>query len=79
MSSAVFNDNDHCVQSGWATYQRRKVVWRCKRGHTLPPEPEPSNGIAPACYATCPKCGAPLKWFVCGQHRYGGIFAGEQP
>jgi len=72
MKAAVFNVNDHAIVAGWATYQKR-----CRdHPHIEAPEPKPANGYSPSNYALC-ACGAAIKWFVVGQHRYGSLSALE--
>lgn len=82
ISAATFTSTDHCSSPGWATYWK----WRnldtgfrglvCLfRGHDLPDRPDPADGHSPNNYAHCRRCDAPMKWFVRGQHRYGGLEA----
>jgi hypothetical protein len=80
---AKFDEYDHCSRPGWATYQgsrtRRPPMWRpslrCWLGRHVWPSyrPEPLNGHSPANYDRCSRCCAFVKWYVDGQHRWGGI------
>jgi hypothetical protein len=67
---AVFNVNDHAIAAGWATYHEDTP----SHEHIQAAPPEPANGHSPSNYARC-ACGAWVKWFVVGQHRYGSIGA----
>lgn len=77
MSAARFDQYNHAWRPGWATYQRRPMFrWRLRcafHRHKLPPQPDECNGHSPSNYDRCPRCRAFLKWFVNGQHRYGGM------
>ena len=72
MSEATF---EHASTEGWATYLPLTLRQRiCGHfGHRLPGTPETPNGYSPSCYARCARCRAAHKWFVKGQHRYGGF------
>ena len=71
----------HATDPGWATYHDREYRgWRgllCRfRGHRVPGHrPTMPNGHSPSCYSRCVRCDAPMKWYVRGQHRYGGMNA----
>ena len=67
---AVFNHNHHAIAPGWATYHEDIP----NHPHVHAQAPEPANGHGPSNYAKC-ACGAALKWFVVGQHRYGSLDA----
>ena len=74
---AAFNRNDHATRAGWAAYMKPLRSWGERLhgwlGHRVPTEPPvPANGHSPSNYARC-GCGAALKWYVVGQHRYGSI------
>jgi len=74
---ATFDSNDHAVTPGWGAYMKPLRSWRERIhgwfGHTVPAEtPIPRNGHSPSNYAKC-ICGAALKWYVVGQHRYGSL------
>lgn len=72
---ATFDRNDHALTAGWATYHIHRG-WRavfCLLGHQLPPMPGSPNGNSPTNYARCRRCRGFMKWFVVGQHRYGGM------
>lgn len=75
---ATFNVNDHAITPGWATFHNR-LGWRryvfCLFGHSRNAPPEPANGHSPSNYVRCRRCGNSLKWYVVGQHRYGGMNA----
>lgn len=80
--AAEFDAHDHATTAGWASHHAGKVRrWRhrltCGRDrHDLPFRvPEPANGHSPSCHDRCFRCGRALKWFVVGQHRYGGYDA----
>lgn len=77
---ARFDQNDHAATAGWATYHQRRNLrrsWRLLvcvvKGHRLPSIPATPNGYSPSCYERCKRCRNFLKWFVVGQHRYGGM------
>lgn len=70
MTAAVFNHNDHAIVAGWATYHKDIAA----HPHIEAGPPTPANGHSPSNYAKC-ACGAALKWFVIGQHRYGSLSA----
>jgi hypothetical protein len=70
--NALFDDTDHATLAGWATYHQPARRCRFWRRHPIPPTPDVADGIRPDNYARC-RCGAWLKWFRVGQHRYGGM------
>jgi len=75
MITAHFDQNDHALNSGWATYHR-KLGWRrmvCMFRHAHLPPPAVQNGYSPSGMARCTRCHSWLKWFAVGQHRYGGM------
>lgn len=50
----------------------RYLVCR-RKGHVAPSRPPvPPNGHAPSNYTVCGRCGEPMKFYVVGQHRFGG-------
>lgn len=69
----------HASTEGWATYHKQLRGWRrficAAKGHRMPTEPLPSerNGHAPSNYGRCLRCRNAVKWYVVGQHRYGGL------
>ena len=67
MTAAVFA-HDIAIAPGWATYHADQPA----HPHIEAKAPEPPNGHSPSNYARC-ACGAWVKWFVVGQHRYGSI------
>lgn len=72
---AIFDETDHCTEPGWATYHRRNAG-RCRLfwPHLIPYDPPDQPDVhSPSNYERCGVCGAPIKWYVFGQHRYGGI------
>lgn len=77
--AAEFDDQDLCTRSGWATYHRRPRRprwWRCWAGHHLyPGRPvlTMTEVDGPGAYQACLSCGVPVRWFVVGKHRFGGI------
>lgn len=74
--AAVFDRQDHCREPGWATYQTRRRSLRCLFGHRFPiGQPNPANGYSPSNYGRCLRCQAWIKWYVFGQHRWGGMNA----
>ena len=83
VSKATFNENDHCLTAGWATYHKpadlghRLDRLACRiLGHRysvmMPIDP---SGHSPSCYQQCLRCTNFLKWFVVGQHRFGSVNA----
>jgi hypothetical protein len=78
---ANFDHNEHTRRPGWATYwerpRRRLPASICNLfGHVVPRRaPVPANGHSPSNYARCQRCDTPVKWFVVGQHRRGGLSA----
>jgi hypothetical protein len=74
MTAAVFDTNDHAIVAGWATYHADTPA----HPHIEADQPSPSNGHSPSNYARC-ACGAWVKWFVVGQHRYGSVSAEAHP
>jgi len=83
MSTAKFGPADHAISAGWATYHKHpKGNWwqraaRCLVfGHLAPIEIPPTpNGHSPNNYAKCVRCDNHLRWYILGQHRYGGMNA----
>lgn len=81
----MFADFDHLAHAdteGWGTYYNEPVGnWKrriCRwLGHKLPPKPANANGYSPSNYAKCSRCKAHHKWFVVGQHRFGGYDRGD--
>lgn len=73
MTAAVFDRQDHAREPGWAVYHKRSRSLRCLFGHDLPGRPADANGHRPDNYARCRRCEAPIKWYVFGQHRWGGL------
>jgi len=78
VSEATFDEHNWCDTPGWATYQdrpMRRFRLRCWLGrHAVPADtPAKPNGYSPCCYSRCSRCRAHLKWYVEGQHRYGGV------
>lgn len=74
-TGATFDENDHAWTTGWATYHRR-LGWRrvlCLFGHTQFAIPEPPNGHSPSNFERCRRCRSALKYYIVGQHRYGGM------
>lgn len=75
---ARFDNNNHATSAGWATYQSKPMFrwrFRCWLGRHRYPAfiPYPANGHSPSNTVRMDCCGAFAKWFVIGQHRYGGI------
>lgn len=77
MGMAAFNLNHHATRAGWATYHKRNGLrrWLCVFGHPQAAPAEPPDGYSPQCYARCPRCKCHIKWYVIGQHRFGGMRA----
>jgi hypothetical protein len=77
--NAMFDKNDHAIWAGWATYMKplhRARQRLCGRifGHVVPFDPPiPADGYSPSNYDNCERCGAAIKWYVVGQHRYGSL------
>lgn len=72
MTFAVFDINDHAIQPGWATYHEDIAA----HPHITASPPRPANGHSPSNYAKC-ACGAAVKWYVIGQHRYGSLSSSD--
>ncbi len=70
---AVFDMDNHALVAGWATYHMATPA----HPHIDAPPPEPADGHSSSNYAKC-ACGAFVKWFRVGQHRYGSLDAGPQ-
>lgn len=76
-TKAEFNRMGEATKPGWATYhqpsnQRRAL--RCRvLGHKPPRDVLELDGISPRSYGMCYRCGNFMKFYVVGQHRYGGI------
>jgi hypothetical protein len=70
----------HASEEGWATYHKRLRGWRrlvcAVKGHRMPTPPLPSerNGHSASNYGRCLRCRNAVKWYVPGQHRYGGLW-----
>jgi hypothetical protein len=68
MNAAVFDTRDHAIVEGWATYHGDTPA----HPHIEAPAPAPATGHSPSNYARC-ACGAWVKWYRVGQHRYGSL------
>lgn len=83
---ATFDTNKHTVRPGWATYHNpprlgsrlNRVLCRLF-GHRFPPPPEKPNGYSPSEVTRCRRCDNWAKWYVAGQHRYGGMNRERKP
>lgn len=68
---ALFDENDHCVSPGWATYGLAQS-WRRRihRRHRTS-APTPPNDYCPASMSRCDVCDVALSYFDVGRHRFG--------
>lgn len=83
--SAKFSGANHAISAGFATYLspenqlgglRRRIC--AVIGHKLDlVTPINPNGYSPSEVGKCQRCGNWIKWFVVGQHRFGGMAANE--
>lgn len=68
---AEFDENDHCIAEGWATWSEPSK-WRQRRCRHQTSAAVPVNDHCPQAYSTCERCGVRVQFFSVGTHRYGG-------
>lgn len=80
MKMATFDSNDYALTEGWATYHKNlsggiaKPPFVCRVfGHPRVASPAARNGHSPSNYTCCRRCNRWMKWYVVGQHRFGGV------
>jgi hypothetical protein len=73
---ASFDERNHCVDEGWATWQPRPMFrfrFQCWLGRHAWPLWTPHDGLSSNNTHRCTRCHAFLGWFIDGQHRYGSL------